>query len=251
MNTHTDSMNKDSLDADNSDAENVDGNEIAKFERMANRWWDPDGDFKPLHDLNPLRSNYIDEKAGVAGKTLLDVGCGGGILCESMAHRGARVTGIDMAQTPLQVAQLHRLESQLDIHYQRATAENLAQTQAQTFDVVTCLEMLEHVPDPAATVKACAALAKPGGDVFFSTINRNPKAYVFAILGAEYILKLLPKGTHEYGKFIRPSELSSWLRAAGLELQDLTGMTYNPLTKAFRLNPRDVDVNYLIHAKKN
>jgi len=230
--------------------ENVDDGEIAKFERMANRWWDLEGDFKPLHDINPIRSNYIDEKATVAEKNLLDVGCGGGILCESMAQRGAIVTGIDIGEAPLEVAMLHRLESKLDITYERTTAEVFAQSHQQQFEIVTCLEMLEHVPDPATTIRACATLARSGGDVFFSTINRNLKAYALAILGAEYLLKLLPKGTHEYKKFIRPAELSRWIRDAGLELQDITGITYHPLSKAFRLNSRDVDVNYLVHAKK-
>lgn len=229
---------------------NVDLSEIAKFERMASRWWDTEGDFKPLHDMNPLRSNYIDVKAKVAEKNLLDVGCGGGILCEAMAHRGAVVTGIDMGEAPLEVANLHRLESGLNIDYQRTTAEAFAETHAGTFDIVTCLEMLEHVPSPQETIKACSQLSRPGGDLFFSTINRNPKAYLFAVLGAEYIMKILPKGTHEYKKFIRPSELSRWLREANLELVDITGVTYNPITKAFRLNPNNVDVNYLMHVKK-
>ena len=199
---------------------NVDAAEIAKFEALASRWWDRNSEFKPLHDINPLRANYIDQRSPVAQRKLLDVGCGGGILAESLAQRGADVTGIDMGEAPLSVARLH------------------------------ALEMLEHVPDPSSIVNACAQLVKPGGDVYFSTINRNPKAYAFAILGAEYLLKLLPKGTHEYSKFIRPSELAKWLRQSGLELQDITGMTYNPLTKNYKLDPQDVSVNYLLHAKK-
>lgn len=229
---------------------NVDPSEIAKFERMASRWWDPEGEFKPLHDINPIRSHYIDEKAPVAEKQLLDIGCGGGLLCEAMAARGAEVTGIDMGDAPLEVAKLHSLESRLTIHYEKSTAENFAEQHASTFDIVTCLEMLEHVPDPEQVIKACAALVKPGGDLFFSTINRHPKAYAFAILGAEYVLRLLPKGTHEYKNFIRPSELAQSLRNAGLELMDVTGMTYNPFLKKFRLNAKDVDVNYLVHARK-
>lgn len=230
--------------------ENVDAQEIEKFERMASRWWDPEGDFKPLHDMNPLRANYIDERSAVAGKILLDVGCGGGILCEAMTHRGAKVTGIDMGKAPLEVAQLHKLEHQLTIDYELSTAEAFAEKHAGTFDVVTCLEMLEHVPDPGSVIKACEKLCKPGGDIYFSTINRTPKAYALAIVGAEYILQVLPKGTHDYKKFIRPSELGGWMRTAGLQLIDITGMIYNPFTKSFRLNPKDVGTNYLVHAKK-
>jgi 2-polyprenyl-6-hydroxyphenyl methylase/3-demethylubiquinone-9 3-methyltransferase len=229
---------------------NVDTAEIAKFEALASRWWDRHSEFKPLHDINPLRANYIDQRSPVAGKALLDVGCGGGILTEAMAQRGAQVTGIDMGEAPLSVAQLHALESGVQVNYRRITAEALAAEIPAQFDVVTCLEMLEHVPDPGSVVAACAQLVKPGGDVYFSTINRNPKAYAFAILGAEYILRLLPKGTHEYSKFIRPAELAKWLRQSGLELQDITGMTYNPLTQNYKLNPSDVSVNYLLHAKK-
>ncbi|TQV84203.1 bifunctional 2-polyprenyl-6-hydroxyphenol methylase/3-demethylubiquinol 3-O-methyltransferase UbiG [Exilibacterium tricleocarpae] len=229
---------------------NVDSAEIAKFEALASRWWDRQGEFKPLHDINPLRSNYIDRASPVAERRLLDVGCGGGILCEALAQRGARVKGIDMGEAPLKVAELHRLESGVEVEYQRTTAEALATEQPQHYDIVTCLEMLEHVPDPGSVIQACADLTKPGGDLYFSTINRTPKAYAFAIIGAEYVLKLLPKGTHEYAKFIRPSELGAWLRAAGLTLVDITGMTYNPLTKTYRLNPRDVGVNYLVHARK-
>ena len=233
-----------------STAKNVDPSEIAKFERMASRWWDPNGEFKPLHDLNPVRANYIDGHAKVAEKTLLDIGCGGGILSESMAQRGARVTGIDMGEGPLEVARLHALESNVDVNYQHATAEEFAEQKPEQFDVVTCLEMLEHVPEPAETIAACAKLVKPGGHLFFSTINRNPKAYAMAILGAEYILKWLPKGTHEYKKFIRPSEMASWIRQANLDLKDISGLTYNPFTKQFKVNPNDVDVNYIVYATK-
>ncbi|MGH1472198.1 MAG: bifunctional 2-polyprenyl-6-hydroxyphenol methylase/3-demethylubiquinol 3-O-methyltransferase UbiG [Cellvibrionaceae bacterium] len=230
--------------------QNVDASEIAKFEALANRWWDKNSEFKPLHEINPLRCNYIDLHSPVAETTLLDVGCGGGLICEGLAQRGATVTGIDMGEAPLSVAKLHALESQLDIDYRQITAEGLAEEQPEQYDVVTCLEMLEHVPDPSAVVKACMALVKPGGHVYFSTISRNPKAYVFAILGAEYILNMLPKGTHDYAKFIKPSELAQWIREAGLELQHMTGLTYNPLTKQYKLNPKDVSVNYMVHTKK-
>lgn len=229
---------------------NVDPGEIAKFEALANRWWDPASEFKPLHDINPLRCNYIDERAALAGKTVLDVGCGGGLLSEAMAVRGAIVTGIDMGNAPLTVAKLHSMESGVSVDYRQVPVEQLAREQAGHFDVVTCLEMLEHVPDPSSIIQACAALAKPGAHLFFSTINRNPKSYVFAILGAEYLLKLLPKGTHEYGKFIRPSELAQWTRTAGLSLENLSGMTYNPLTKHYAIVPHDVDVNYIVHCRK-
>jgi len=229
---------------------NVDAAEIAKFEALASRWWDRHSEFKPLHDINPLRANYIDQRSSVAGRKLLDVGCGGGILAEAMAQRGADVTGIDMGEAPLAVARLHALESGVKVDYRHSTAEDLVLEKAGAFDIVTCLEMLEHVPDPSSIVAACAQLAKPGGDIYFSTINRNPKAYAFAVLGAEYFLRLLPKGTHEYSKFIRPSELAQWMRANNLELQDITGMTYNPITKNYKLNPADVSVNYLLHAKK-
>lgn len=229
---------------------NVDPAEIAKFEALANRWWDPTSEFKPLHEINPLRSNYIDERAKLAGKTVLDVGCGGGLLSEAMAQRGANVTGIDMGQAPLSVAQLHALESGVSVNYRKIPAEQLAIEQPAHYDVVTCLEMLEHVPDPAAIIQACADLAKPGAHLFFSTINRNPKAYLFAIVGAEYLLKMLPKGTHEYSKFIRPAELAGWVRAAGLTLENITGMTYNPLIKKYSMSSTDVDVNYIIHVRK-
>ena len=229
---------------------NVDPQEIAKFEALASRWWDRNSEFKPLHDINPLRANYIDEHSPVAGKRLVDVGCGGGILAEAMAQRGARVTGIDMGEAPLSVAQLHRLESGVDVHYRQATAEQLAAEEGAVYDVVCCLEMLEHVPDPGAVIAACAALAKPGGALYFSTINRNPKAFAFAIVGAEHILQLLPAGTHDYAKFIKPSELAAWMRDAGLVLQRMTGLTYNPLTRRYKLNDADVSVNYMVHAVK-
>jgi 2-polyprenyl-6-hydroxyphenyl methylase / 3-demethylubiquinone-9 3-methyltransferase len=223
---------------------NVDHDEIAKFEKLAARWWDPNSEFKPLHDINPLRLDYIDRLAGLQGKRVLDVGCGGGLLSEAMARRGARVTGIDMGKAPLNVARLHRLESNLEIDYRQITPEQLAEEQPGGYDVVTCLEMLEHVPDPAAVIAACATLVTKDGRVFLSTINRNPKAYLLAVIGAEYLLKLLPRGTHEYGKFIRPSEMEAWARHAGLRLTDLTGMSYNPLTREYHLGA-DVSVNYL------
>jgi len=226
---------------------NVDAAEIAKFEELAHRWWDPHSEFKPLHDINPLRLDYIDARAGLTGRRVLDVGCGGGILAEAMAGRGADVTGIDMGEAPLAVARLHLLESGARVEYKRCTAEGLAAEQPASFDVVTCMEMLEHVPDPASVVQACATLVKPDGQVFFSTINRNPKSYALAIIGAEYLLRLLPRGTHDYDRFIRPSELARWVRSAGLELRDLTGMSYNPLTRRYRLG-RDIDVNYLANA---
>lgn len=229
---------------------NVDTAEIAKFEALASRWWDKNSEFKPLHDINPLRANYIDQRSPVAQRKVIDVGCGGGILAESLAQRGAEVTGIDMGEAPLSVARLHALEVGVALNYERITAEEKAEKNASEFDIVTCMEMLEHVPDPSSVVKACADLVKPNGDVYFSTINRNPKAYAFAILGAEYILKMLPKGTHDYDKFIKPSELAQWLRAAGLELQNISGMTYNPITKHYKLDANDVSVNYLLHAKK-
>lgn len=229
---------------------NVDLGEIAKFEKLASRWWDPNSEFKPLHDINPLRAGWIDEHAGVMGKSVLDVGCGGGLLCEALAHRGASVTGIDMGEAPLAVARLHQLESGVEVEYLQSTAESLAAERPGAFSVVTCLEMLEHVPDPSAVIQACADLCEPGGDVFFSTINRNPKSFLFAIVGAEYVLNMLPRGTHEYEKLIKPSELARWIREAGLQMQEMMGMTYNPLTKRYRLTPRDVSVNYLIRASK-
>ncbi len=226
--------------------ENVDELEIKKFEALASRWWDPNSEFKPLHDINPLRVNYISRRINLAGKQVLDIGCGGGILAEAMAHHGARVTAIDMADASLAVARLHRLESKLDIDYQKVSAEKFAERHPQQFDVVTCLEMLEHVPLPASVVDACYRLLKPGGVVFFSTINRNPKSYLFAILGAEYLLKLLPRGTHDYSKFIKPSELALWCRSCGLQLQGQVGMLYNPLSKKYSLQA-NLDVNYLAH----
>ncbi len=224
---------------------NMDPNEIAKFEALASRWWDPNSEFKPLHDINPLRLDYIDQRVGLAGKKVLDVGCGGGILSESMATRGAEVTGIDLGEAPLSVAELHLLESEASVSYRKISAEDLAAEAPESFDAVTCMEMLEHVPDPSSIIKACAQLVKPGGHVFFSTLNRNPKSFLFAIVGAEYVLRLLPKGTHEYAKFIRPSELDHWARQAGLETEDVTGMTYNPLTQTYALG-RDISFNYLV-----
>jgi len=222
---------------------NVDPAEIAKFEALAARWWDPASEFKPLHDINPLRLDFIDARCSLRGKAVLDVGCGGGILAEAMAARGARVTGIDLGNAPLAVARLHLKESGFEVDYRAISAEQLAGECAARFDVVTCLEMLEHVPDPPSTIRACARLVKPGGNVFFSTINRNPKSWLFAIVGAEYVLNLLPRGTHEYLKFIKPSELERWARAAGLRTRELIGMHYNPLARTYRLGP-GVDVNY-------
>ncbi len=228
---------------------NVDHGEISKFEELASRWWDPHSEFKPLHDINPLRLDYIDQRAAIQGKKVLDVGCGGGILAESMALRGAEVTGIDMGEAPLEVAKLHKLESGAELEYRQITAEALAAELPGQFDVVTCMEMLEHVPDPGSVIAACATLVKPGGQLFFSTINRNPKAYLFAIVGAEYLLRMLPKGTHDFAKFIRPSELEQWTRSAGLELHELTGMVYNPFSQRYSLG-RDLDVNYLAYCTR-
>lgn len=236
--------------ASSQNSPNVDAGEIAKFERMANRWWDPHGDFKPLHQMNPVRANYIDLKAQVAEKKLLDIGCGGGLLSEAMAQRGAYVMGIDMGEAPLEVARMHAEAGGLSIDYRKITAEQLAEEIPGQFDVVTCLEMLEHVPDPAGVIEACTALVKPGGHVFFSTLNRTPKAYLMAVLGAEYVLRWLPKGTHDYKKFIRPSELAAWSRQTGLLVRDLTGIVYNPLTQTFRTGDGDVDVNYIMHLQK-
>jgi 2-polyprenyl-6-hydroxyphenyl methylase/3-demethylubiquinone-9 3-methyltransferase len=230
---------------------NVDHAEVRKFEQLASRWWDPNSEFKPLHDLNPLRLQYIDERASLDGKTVLDVGCGGGILSESMAALGARVTGIDAGQAPLEVAKLHLLESGHEVEYRHIMVEELAEQQPESFDVVTCMEMLEHVPDPGSVISSCARLLKPGGIAFFSTINRNPKAWMLAVVGAEYLLQMLPRGTHEYAKFIKPSELDQWIREAGLAMTHMTGMTYNPLTRIYKLNERDVDVNYLVTARKD
>jgi 2-polyprenyl-6-hydroxyphenyl methylase / 3-demethylubiquinone-9 3-methyltransferase len=229
---------------------NVDPQEVAKFEALASRWWDRSSEFQPLHDINPLRANYIDQHSPVAGKRLVDVGCGGGILAESMAQRGADVTGIDMGEAPLEVAKLHQQESGVQVQYLRSTAEELAATAPAGFDIVCCLEMLEHVPDPASVIDACATLARPGASLYFSTINRNPKAFLFAIVGAEHILQLLPAGTHEYAKFIKPSELGSWIRDAGLVLEDIIGLTYNPLTRHYKLDRKDVGVNYMVRAVK-
>jgi len=229
---------------------NVDHTEIGKFEELAARWWDPNSEFKPLHDINPLRLDYIDRAAGLKGKEVLDVGCGGGILSESMAVLGARVTGIDMGERPLQVAELHTLESGVRVTYRRVPVEELAAESPARFDVVTCMEMLEHVPEPASVVSACARLVKPDGCVFFSTLNRNLKSYLLAIIGAEYILGMLPRGTHDYGRFIKPSELDAWVRAAGMHTQDITGMTYNPLTDTYRLADRDMNVNYLMTCRR-
>jgi 2-polyprenyl-6-hydroxyphenyl methylase/3-demethylubiquinone-9 3-methyltransferase len=228
---------------------NVDPVEVEKFSQLAHCWWDATSEFKPLHDINPLRLDYIDRAVGLGGKSVLDVGCGGGILAESMAARGARVTGIDAGESPLKVAQLHLLESGLDVDYRLAAAEELAGEMPRAFDIVTCMEMLEHVPDPASTVTACSSLLRPGGRAFFATINRNPKAYLFAVIGAEYVLRLLPRGTHDYARFVKPSELAAMCRTAGLSLSGLTGMTYNPFTRTYALGP-DVDVNYILHATK-
>ncbi|MGZ5035866.1 MAG: bifunctional 2-polyprenyl-6-hydroxyphenol methylase/3-demethylubiquinol 3-O-methyltransferase UbiG [Usitatibacter sp.] len=230
---------------------NVDPAELAKFSALAHRWWDPTSEFRPLHEINPLRLSHIERLAGgLGGKRILDVGCGGGILAEAMAAKGATVTGIDLADKPLKVAMLHRMESGSGVDYRLVSAESLAAEMPGAFDVVTCMEMLEHVPDPPSVVRACASLVKPGGLVFFSTLNRNAKAFLLAIVGAEYVLNLLPKGTHEYARFIKPSELSRACREAGLAVIDLTGMTYNPLAKTYSLG-RDVDVNYLLGARRD
>ena len=229
---------------------NVDPAELAKFSALAHRWWDPNSEFRPLHEINPLRLGHIERLCGgLSGKRILDVGCGGGILAEAMAARGAEVTGIDLADKPIKVAMLHQAETGSTVDYRLVSAEALAEKSPAAFDVVTCMEMLEHVPDPASTVGACARLVKPGGWVFFSTINRNPKSFLFAIVGAEYVLNLLPRGTHEYARFLKPSELAAHCRAAGLEMADLTGMTYNPLTRNYALG-RDVDVNYLVATRR-
>lgn len=229
---------------------NADPQELAKFGELAHRWWDPEGEFRPLHQINPLRLDWIDALAGLRGKAVVDVGCGGGILSEAMARRGAEVLGIDLSAKPLRVAQLHALEAGLSgLQYREQSAESLAAEQPGQYDVVTCLEMLEHVPQPASVVQACAALARPGGWVFFSTLHRNPKAFVMAIVGAEHVLKLLPKGTHEYARFIKPSELARWVREAGLELVEFRGMEYNPLTRRYRLSA-DTSVNYLAACRK-
>ena len=229
---------------------NVDAQELAKFSELAHRWWDPESEFRPLHQINPLRLEWIDQLASLPGKRVLDVGCGGGILAEAMARRAAEVTGIDLAAKPLGVARLHALEAGVaNLEYREIATEALAAERPATFDVVTCMEMLEHVPDPAAVVQACAALTKPGGWVFFSTLNRNPKSFLMAIIGAEYVLRLLPRGTHEYAKFIRPSELGRWCRDTGLALQSSRGMDYNPLTRRYSLTS-DTSVNYLLACRK-
>ncbi len=228
---------------------NVDLSEIEKFASLASRWWDPNSEFKPLHEINPLRMGFISERVNLAGLRVVDIGCGGGILTEAMAHHGAEATGIDLAEASLAVARLHRLESKLTIEYTNISAEELAEQKPEQFDVVTCLEMLEHVPDPAAIVAACEKLVKPGGHVFFSTINRNPRAWIFAVIGAEYILNLLPRGTHDYSRFIKPSELTAWCRRCNLQLDVMTGLTYNPLVKKYSLSP-DIAVNYLAHFQK-
>jgi 2-polyprenyl-6-hydroxyphenyl methylase/3-demethylubiquinone-9 3-methyltransferase len=228
---------------------NVDQAEIAKFDELAHRWWDPAGEFKPLHDINPLRLEWIERHAALEGSAVLDVGCGGGILAESMARRGARVTGIDLSEKALAVAQLHLQKSGLQISYQRTDVEEFAASHPASFDVVTCMELLEHVPQPAGMVAACARLVRPGGQVFFSTINRNAKAYLFAVIGAEYVLGLLPKGTHDYQRFIKPSELARWSRDSQLLVEEVIGMTYNPLTRIYSLGA-DCDVNYLMRGKR-
>ena len=230
--------------------DNVDPAEVAKFDALAARWWDTSGEFRPLHQINPLRLDWIRQHVGLKGKKIVDIGCGGGILTESMAKSGAEVSGIDMAEAPLAVARLHLHESNLEIDYRQSTAEELAEQEAGQYDIVTCLEMLEHVPDPARVVQSCFDLVKPGGHVFFSTINRNPKSFMFAIVGAEYVLRLLPAGTHEYEKFIRPSELEAWSRRAGLNHKDSIGMLYNPLTKVYSLG-QNLDVNYLMYFQRD
>lgn len=229
---------------------NADPSELDKFSQLAHRWWDINSEFKPLHEINPLRLEWIDKHAALAGKKVLDVGCGGGILSESMARRTALVTGIDLSDKALSVARLHLLESGVSASYRKISAEELAVEEPASYDIVTCMEMLEHVPNPASTIAACAALVKPGGHVFFSTLNRNPKAYFLAVIGAEYVLKMLPKGTHDYAKFIKPSELSRWAKSVNLEPDDLIGMTYNPFIKQYSLG-RNTDVNYLLHTVRN
>ena len=237
------------IDENKTDNSNVDPAELAKFGAIADRWWDRTGEFGPLHDINPLRLNYINERAKLANKQVIDVGCGVGILTEGLAYRGAVATGIDMSEAPLAVAREHARGSGLEINYRQVTAEALAAEKPGQFEVVTCLEMLEHVPDPSSVIAACSRLVKPGGHVFFSTINRNPKSWLFAVVGAEYVLNMIPRGTHDYMRFIKPSELCGWCREEGLEVQDLSGMTYNPMTRQYKVNS-DVGVNYLVHAIK-
>jgi 2-polyprenyl-6-hydroxyphenyl methylase/3-demethylubiquinone-9 3-methyltransferase len=237
-------------DPDPEFAMNADPAELEKFSRLAHRWWDPQGEFRPLHEINPLRLGWIERHARLEGAAVLDVGCGGGILTEAMAQRGARVTGIDLSEKGLRVAELHLVESNLSVTYEKAQAEEYAAVHAGKFDVVTCMELLEHVPQPESMVAACARLVRPGGQVFFSTINRNPKSYLFAVIGAEYVLKLLPKGTHDYLRFIKPSELSRWSRTSGLRPEELIGMSYNPFTQRYRLGS-DCDVNYLLRCTRD
>ncbi|MBK1630156.1 bifunctional 3-demethylubiquinol 3-O-methyltransferase/2-polyprenyl-6-hydroxyphenol methylase [Thiohalocapsa halophila] len=229
---------------------NIDASEIHKFEEIASRWWDPESEFKPLHEINPLRLGYVQSHVKLTDKKVLDVGCGGGILAEAMAAAGAEVTGIDMGEEPLRVAELHTLETGVEVDYRQITAEALADDMPGAFDVVTCMEMLEHVPDPGSVVDACARLVRPGGHVFFSTLNRNPKSYLFAIVGAEYMLNLLPHGTHDYARFIRPAELDRWVRATDLRIVDLAGLTYNPVTRVYRLAPKDISVNYMATCRR-
>ncbi len=229
--------------------ENIDPAEVEKFEAMAHRWWDAEGDFRPLHDINPARLGWIAERHPLAGAHVVDVGCGGGLLSEGMARAGAEVVGLDAGKAPLTVARLHALEAGITVDYRQQPAEALAAEAPETFDAVTCLEMLEHVPDPGSVVNACAALAKPGADLFFATLNRNPKAWALAVVGAEYMLGLLPKGTHDYARFIKPSELARLVRDAGLSVVEIAGISYNPLSRESRID-RDVDVNYLLHARK-
>ena len=230
-------------------ANNVDPSEIQKFEELASRWWDPNSEFKPLHAINPLRTQYINLHSPVKGLKVLDVGCGGGLVSEALAAFGAQVTGIDMGEAPLSVARLHLLESGREVEYLKITAEQLAEQRPGEYDIVTCLEMLEHVPDPSSVIQACSKLVKANGDVYFSTINRNPKAWLFAIVGAEYVLNLLPRGTHEYNKLIKPSELDLWARDAGLKTQKMIGLHFNPITQSYKLAP-GVDVNYMMHTNK-
>ena len=227
---------------------NVDPAEIAKFSELAHRWWDPTSEFRPLHEINPLRLNHIDDEATLESKDVLDVGCGGGLLAEALAARGARVTGIDLGERPLKVAQLHLMESGRKVDYRLISIEELALERPAAFDIVTCMELLEHVPDPASTVRACARALRPEGHAFFSTINRNAKSYLFAVIGAEYVLRLLPRGTHDYAKFIKPSELAAMCRECGLEVASVIGMTYNPLTKTYSLGA-DCDVNFILHCR--
>ena len=228
---------------------NSDPSEIQKFSELAHRWWDPTSEFRPLHEINPLRLEWINARVPLAGKNVIDIGCGGGVLSESMAKKGAKVTGIDLSEKALKVADLHSLESGVEVRYKHIAAEDMAQEEPGQFDVVTCMEMLEHVPDPASIVRAAAALVKPGGHLFFSTLNRNPKSYLFAVIGAEYILRILPRGTHDYGKFITPAELAQFVRQAGLQVDGLRGLTYNPLTKIYSLNS-DTSVNYMVACTK-